>query len=167
MPDENPVPLTIETIAQQLTVLGKRMEDRFAGVEAMIGTAADRVEKLGDRLDAVETKLEDRIGAVEANLRDRIDGVETKLGDEIAAVDTRVSAVEQNLGERINGVETNLRVLIEAVDGKVQTAYEAIVALNEHEAANRNAHRTFEAKIEGHDLRLLALESGRRESARK
>jgi hypothetical protein len=131
MADETQMPATIEAIADQLTTLGRRMDERFAEIEV----------KLGDRITGVETTL-----------GDRITGVETKLGDRITGVETR-------LGSEIRGVETNLKVLIEAVDGKVQIAYEAIVALNEKNDARDRDRTKLDQRLDTCDLRLLALES--------
>jgi len=65
MADDTPMPATIATIAEQLTTLGRRMDERFAEIETKIG--------------GFERRLDERIGGVETNLRVLIEAVNDKV----------------------------------------------------------------------------------------
>ena len=69
MADETQMPATIEAIADQLTTLGRRMDERFAEIEV----------KLGDRITGVETRLGSEIRGVETNLKVLIEAVDGKV----------------------------------------------------------------------------------------
>lgn len=41
---------------------------------------------------------------------------------------------------------------------KVDLVYEAVIALQDHTAVNAKDHERFTARLENHDIRILALE---------
>ena len=68
----------------------------------------DRISRLENEFDQVETRLSDKIDRVEAKLSDRIDRVEAKLSDRIDRVETGLSARIDRLEAKVDRVETKV-----------------------------------------------------------
>jgi predicted trehalose synthase len=74
------------------------------------------------------------------------------------SIDERFTKVDQQFAE----VKAQLGVKIEAVEDKVVKVYDVVIALQQLSQANVTEHHRFGARLDNHDIRLLALERGER-----
>ena len=77
----------------------------LAGLILRMGRRIDRLE---DRIVAVEQRLEDRIAAGEQRLEDRITAVEEHLGARLAAVEQGLAELRERMA-RLEGLLDGLR----------------------------------------------------------
>ena len=97
----------------------------------------ETLQTLGAKIDALMRSIDGRF--------DRIDQRFGELDKKVAAVDTSVNV---------------LGIKVEALDDKVKAALDGIGTLLERDTANTGEHARFHAKLEHHDIRLMALEHG-------
>lgn len=89
----------------------------------------EAIDRLGDRIDAVETTLGNRIDTVETALGNRIDAVHDSLGAKVADVRTESAAVRTELRQ---GLEENRRytlMLNESTRHDIQMVAEGVASL--------------------------------------
>jgi glycine cleavage system regulatory protein len=89
----------------------------------------------------------------------------TALGGSIDArfekTDARFENIEQQLGkidQQFADTKAQLGVKIEAVEAKVDLVYDAVIALQHLAAVNAGDHERFTARLDNHEIRILALE---------
>ena len=112
----------------------------------------EAIDRLGDRIDAVETTLGDRIDAVETTLGNRIDAVETTLGN-------RIDAVEIALGNRIDGVETTLTNRTTRLAQKSRTSEQSLAAVRTELRQGLEENRRYTLMLNEstrHDIQMVA-----------
>jgi chromosome segregation ATPase len=146
---ENPVPETLETIAAKIDALGRSMAERFDAVDQRFVGMDNRFTTVDERLANVDerfTKVDERFNKVDERF--------TKVDERLTTADGRFKSIDQQLVE----MKAQLGVKIEAVDAKVVKVYDAVIAMREKSKRNATEHKTFEKRLDNHDVRLLALE---------
>jgi glycine cleavage system regulatory protein len=104
-----------------------------------LDTIAKRITALGGSIDERFTKVDKQFATIEQRF--------TKVDERFAKVDQQFSETKAHLG-----------VKIEALGAKVDLVYEAVIALQDHTAVNASDHKRFTARLDNHDIRILALE---------
>jgi hypothetical protein len=97
---------------------------------------------MAETLETIGTKL-DTLGA-------KLDVFSTSVDTRFEQVDTRFDELKSELATRI-----------EAVDAKVDLVVEGFGNLLKKDASNSASHARFEARVDNHELRLVALERAR------
>ena len=133
--DGTPVPETLDTIAEKLSALGKAIDDRFAKVDQQFAKVDQQFAKVDQQFAKVDQQF-------------------AKVDQQFAKVDQQFAKVDQQFAE----TKAHLGVKIEAVDAKVGLLYEAVIAQQAAAGINTSEHEVFHQRLDGHDLRLLALE---------
>jgi hypothetical protein len=89
---------------------------------------------------------------------------EKRMPESLESIAQKISALGHSIDERFAKVDqqfadmkAQLGVKIEAVDANVDLVYDAVIALQQHVAANATDHERFTATLDNHELRLLAL----------
>ena len=103
---------------------------------------AETLETIGTKLDALGAKL---------------DVFSTSVDKRFEQVDTRFEQVDTRFDE----LKSELATRIEAVDAKVDLVVEGFGNLLKKNASNSASHARFEARVDNHELRLVALERER------
>src|SRR5260221_14759584 len=103
-----------------------------------------------ETLDTIAAKLT----ALGKTIDERFVQVDQQFAKVGKSMDERFANVDQQLAE----TKAQLGVKIEAVDEKVVRVYDAVIAQQQHTAANEKAHATFTQRLDNHDIRILALE---------
>jgi chromosome segregation ATPase len=131
---------TLDTLGEKIAALTTsvgEMRKQLDGHDQQFVTIGQRIDQVDTRLDQVDTRL---------------DQLDTRLGQ----LDTRVSEVDA----RVDQQGSSLRTLIEAVDSKVDLVLEKVSHLITRDIHNSAAHARFETRLDDHELRLIALETG-------
>jgi len=97
--------------------------------------------------------LAEKISSLASSIDKRFDAVDERF----VAVDQRFDAVDQRFDE----IKAELRTEIEAVDAKVGLVLEKMDDLTKRDIHHSIVHARLELRLENHDLRLKALESGK------
>ena len=131
------MPETLDTLAEKITALTTSMEGRFTGVDNRLTAIDQWFEAIDQRFEAIDK---------------RFDAVDNRFD----AVDDRFGAVDRRFDE----LKAELRTEIEAVDAKVGLVLEKVDHLIERDVRHSVVHARFEQRLDNHELRLTALESG-------
>jgi hypothetical protein len=96
---------------QDLDVLRRDMENRFALVDQKIEGVASRLEQ---RIEGVESRLEQKIEGVESRLVQMIEGMESRFGQKFddgeKSLSQSMGSLESKLGLRIDALELRMTV---------------------------------------------------------
>ena len=149
MSDENPVPETLETIAEKITALSKSIDTRFEAMDTRFEAMDTRFEAMDARFGAMDA----RFGAMDA----RFGAMDARF----ATIDAQFARLDARITKEIGDAKAQLGVKIEAVDENVTRVYDEVIAQRETHASNDIAHTKFEKRLDDHDLRILALERGK------
>jgi chaperonin cofactor prefoldin len=103
---------------------------------------AETLETIGTKLDALGAKL---------------DVFSTSVDKRFEQVDKPFEQVDKRFDE----LKSELATRIEAVDAKVDLVVEGFGNLLKKDASNSASHARFEARVDNHELRLVALERER------
>ena len=158
MSDENPVPATLESIAQQIRELTLRFDgvnQRFDGVNQRFDGVDQRFDGIDQRFDGIDRRL-DGVDQRFDGIDKRLDGVDQRFD----GIDKRLDGVDRQFDE----VKAQLRMEIEAVRSDVKLVLEAVSAQDTRNARNDADHEGFKASLGNHDLRILRLEQKRRKA---
>ena len=136
----------------------------FGGaIRTPVATAHDLLPeddaKMADERPVPETL--DTIGAKLTALGKSIDERFTKVDERFTKIDDRFTKVDgqfANFGQQLAETKVHLGIKIDAVDDKVTRVYDAVIALQQHDTVNTKAHAEFTARLEDHEVRILALE---------
>jgi archaellum component FlaC len=112
-----------------------------AKVDAMIG----RFDGVDKRFDGIDKRFD--------GVDKRFDGIDKRLD----GMDKRFDGIDKGFDE----VKSELGVKIEAVEHQFKLVIERLDDVLKKDVANSVAHVRLDARIDDHDLRILALE-GRR-----
>jgi chaperonin cofactor prefoldin len=110
---------------------------------------AETLETIGTKLDALGAKL---------------DVFSTSVDKRFEQVDKRFEQVDkrfEQVDKRFDELKSELATRIEAVDAKVDLVVEGFGNLLKKDASNSASHARFEARVDNHELRLVALERER------
>ena len=95
------------------------------------------------------------------SLAEKISSLGWSIDRRFDAVDQRFDAVDQ----RFDDLKAELRTEIEAVDAKVGLVLEKVEDLVKRDIQHSVVHARLERRLDNHDLRLTALETGRTKPA--
>jgi hypothetical protein len=76
-------------------------------------------------------------------------------------VDKKLADVQRELNERLEDVETRLSVKIEVVHEEMKIGFDGISGLVERNAHFRAVQAKHTARLDNHEVRILALESSK------
>src|SRR5262245_17633644 len=145
----------LETV-EAIDRLGDRMDALQTSLDGRIDTVhrslGVRIDALDQRIDAVEGTLGNRIDAVASLLGNRIDAVESRLGN-------RIDAVETTLGNRIDTVETTLGNRIDGLGGDVADLRVELATLRTELHQGLEEGRRYALVLNEstrHDIRMVA-----------
>ena len=138
---------TLETLGEKLT----------AGLAAM----ARRFDTVDQRLEGVDRRL--------AEVDRRFDGVDQQLAGiakQFESFDNRFEGVAkqfESVDKRFDQLGSSLRTQIEAVDNKVGLVLEKVQDVIERDVHHSGVNARVETRLDNHELRLIALESKKRQ----
>jgi archaellum component FlaC len=136
-------------MAETLDTLG----EKIAGLAARLDGVDKRFDGIDKRFDGIDQRF-DRIDQRFDGVDKRFDGIDQRFD----GVDKRFDGIDQRFDE----VKAELKTQIEAVDAKVGLVLEKVDDLIARDVRHSAVHAGFELQLENHDLRLTALEAGRR-----
>jgi archaellum component FlaC len=136
-------------MAETLDTLG----EKIAGLATRLDGIDKRFDSVDKRFDGVDKRFD--------GIDQRFDGVDKRFD----GIDKRFDGVDKGfkgLNQRIDDVRSELKTQIEAVDAKVGLVLEKVEGLIARDVRHSAVHVGFELQLENHDLRLTALEAGRK-----
>lgn len=83
---------------------------------------------------------------------------ETPVPETLETIAQKITALGKSIDQQLAEVKAQLGVKIEAVEEKVNRVYDVVIAQREINTANMKAHEGFTARLENHEIRILALE---------
>jgi chromosome segregation ATPase len=143
----------IDTRFEQIDTRFEQIDTRFEQIDTRFVQIDTRFEQIDTRFVQIDTRFV-QIDKRFVQIDKRFDQVDQR----IAQVDARVSQLDQRVDEQ----GSSLRILIEAVDSKVDLVLEKVTHLMHRDVHNSAGHAHFETRLDNHELRLIALESGHR-----
>jgi chromosome segregation ATPase len=170
MTDEKSMPETLETIAQRITALGRSMDERFTKVDEHFTSVEGRFTKVDERFMSVEgrfTQMDERFAQMDERFTDmdehftKVDGRLANIDGRLTKIDGRLTTHDQqfeSIDQRLSDLKTHLGVKIESVEARIDLVYDAVIALQQDTLANATDHERFTARVDNHEIRLLALE---------
>jgi chaperonin cofactor prefoldin len=117
---------------------------------------AETLETIGTKLDALGAKLDVFSTSVDKRF-EQVDKRFEQVDKRFEQVDKRFEQVDKRFDE----LKSELATRIEAVDAKVDLVVEGFGNLLKKDASNSASHARFEARVDNHELRLVALERER------
>jgi chromosome segregation ATPase len=165
---DTPMPETLESLAAKITALSEVVKAGFTDFAGRFNQVEERFEKVDERFDEVDErfdKVDERFDKIDGRLV-TVDGRLNKVEERLDQADDRFTRLEASIDRKLDEMRSQLGVKIEAVDTRVTQVYDAVIALGAHGEQNRKDHKRIDAKLEDHDVRILALEHRRRPKRR-
>ena len=116
---------------------------------------AETLDTLAEKITALAVLMEARFKGVDTRF-DAVDQRFESVDRRFEAVDRRFDAVDRRFDE----LKAELRTEMEAVDAKVGLVLEKVDDLITRDVRHSLVHARFEQRLDNHELRLTALESG-------
>jgi septal ring factor EnvC (AmiA/AmiB activator) len=154
---------TLDTLGEKiaaLTVSFGEVRKQLDGHDKRFDQIDRHFEQIDTRFEQIDTRfvqIDTRFVQIDKRFV-QIDKRFDQVDQRIAQVDARVSQLDQRVDEQ----GSSLRILIEAVDSKVDLVLEKVTHLMHRDVHNSAGHAHFETRLDNHELRLIALESGHR-----
>jgi archaellum component FlaC len=114
---------------------------------------------MAETLETVGTKI-DELGA-------KLDAFSTAVDKRFEQVDKRFEQVDKRFEQLKEEIKGELGTKIEAVEAKVDLVLEGYADLRMRDARNSAAHARMDTRLDGHELRIAALEGGRGKSGER
>ena len=83
---------------------------------------------------------------------------ENPVPETLQTIAAKIDALSNRVDHQIAETRSQLGVKIEAVHAEVKVVYDVVIAQQKHNERNEAEHEAFLKRIEGHDVRILAIE---------